>query len=239
MDADDGVLVVLMNNTRDMDIARNEHWYRVPAKHAPQHIAHARYLAFYLTKAFGEQRWSIREYAPVCGHELVRRRDLFEGDVDHPRADDAYYKLQLGSLLQLSRPITSRIGRRVLFIATTGDKFSRAVELNDLLGTSHADDALWDALKAKEIAAERQVIVHDARSRYRVDYWIPCIRGNIAIVLGESSRKLPKGKEWNVLRFSNDEIQAARDKCVHEVRRVVRDFGGTKYRWIGADGNPH
>lgn len=239
MDADDGVLVVLMNNTRDMEIARSEHWYRVPAKHAPQHITHARYLAFYLTKAFGEQRWSIREYAPVCGHELVRRRDLFQGEVDHPRADDAYYELQLGAMLTLSRPITSRIGRRVLFIPTTGDKFSRAVELNDLLGTSDADDALWDALKAKEIAAERQVVVHDARARYRVDYWIPCVRGNIAIVLRETSRKLPKGKAWNVLRFSDEDIYSASDRCVRQVRRVVREFGGAKYSWAGADGNSH
>jgi hypothetical protein len=103
----------------------------------------------------------------VCGHELVRRRDLFENEVDHPRANDAYYKFQLGSMLQLTRPITSRTGRRVLFISTNGTKFSRAVELNDLLGTSDADDALWDALKAKEIRAERQVTVRDSRALSR------------------------------------------------------------------------
>lgn len=239
MDADDGVLVVLMNNPRDMEIARNEHWYRVPVKHAPQHITHARYLAFYLTKAFGDHRWSIQEYAPVCGHELVRRRDLFEGEVDHPRANDAYYKFQLGSMLQLTRPITSRTGRRVLFIPTTGVKFSRAVELNDLLGKSDADDALWDALKTKEIVAERQVIVRDARARYRVDYWIRCVRGNIAIVIGEASRKLPKGKAWQALQYSDQEVMISRDKCVREVRRFVREFGGTKYDSVGADGDSH
>lgn len=239
MDADDEVLVVLMNNPHDMEIARNEHWYRIPVKHAPVHITHARYLAFYLTKAFNDHKWSIREYAPVCGHELVRRRDLFEGDVAHPRADDAYYKLQLGSMLQLLRPITSRSGRRVLFIPTTGDKFSRAVELNDLLGASDADDELWYALKAQEIAAERQVIVRDARARYRVDYWIPCTRGNIAIVLGKPERKVPKGKGWHVLRFSAEDILAAKDKCLREVRKIVRESGGMKYSWVEADGNSH
>lgn len=239
MDADDGVLVVLMNNPRDMEIARDKHWYRVPAKHAPAYITHACYLAFYLTKAFGDQKWSIREYAPVYGHELVRRRDLFESDFDHPRANDAYYKLQLGSMLQLSRPITSRIGRRVLFIPTTGDKFSRAVELNELMGKSDADDALWDALKAEEIAAERQVIVRDARARYRVDYWIPCVRGNIAIVLGESPRKLPKGKTWRALQYADEDVLSASEKCVREVRRFVQEFGGTKYDSVGADGNSH
>jgi hypothetical protein len=239
MDADDAVLVVLMNNPRDMEIARNKHWYRVPVKHASSHITHARYLAFYLTSAFGDRRWSIREYAPVCGHELVRRRDLFEGETDHPRANDAYYKLQLGSIIQIARPITSRTGRRVLFIGTTGDKFSRAVELNDLLGKSEADDSLWDALKAKEIAAERQVVVRDARARYRVDYWIRCVQGNIAIVLGKANRKLPKGKGWQGLVYSEEDIFTAKDKCLREVQRLVRELGGNQYKSAGADGNSH
>ena len=90
MDADDVVLVALMNQPRDLEIICAEHWYRIPAKHAPAHITQARYVAFYLTKNFGDAKWSIREYAPIRGHELVRRRDLFPGDIDHPRADEAY-----------------------------------------------------------------------------------------------------------------------------------------------------
>ena len=173
MDADEVVLVALLNQPRDLEIVRAEHWYRIPAKHAPAHFTQARYVAFYLTRSFGACKWSIREYAPVRGHELVRRRDLFPDEIDHPRADDAYYKLQLGQLIALPRPIVSRAGRRVLFIWTTGDKFLRAVEINDLLGKSEADDALWSALKQSRIAAERQIIVRDVRARYRVDFWIP------------------------------------------------------------------
>lgn len=232
MDADDGVLIVLLNNRRDREIARNDHWYRIPARKAPEHLTRARYLGFYLTKAFGDERWSIREYAPVQGHELARRRDLFPDEADHPRADDAYYQLQLGPLIQLARPITSRVGRRVLFIWTNGEKFSRAVELNDLLGTSDADDALWDALKAARITAERQVVVKDARARYRLDYWIPCVRGNIAIGLGASSRKLPKGRKWQSLRFGESDLIAP-EKCVKEIRRAVREMGGIKYDEAG------
>jgi hypothetical protein len=230
MDADDGVLIVLMNNRRDREIARNERWYRIPARNAPGHITQARYIAFYLTKSFGDERWSICEYAPVQGHELVRRRDLFPDEASHPRADDAYYKLQLGAMIQLPRPITSRTGRRVLFIWTTGDKFSRAVELNDLLGTSDADDALWSALKDARIAAERHVVVKDARARYRVDYWIPCVRGTLCVAIGLDalSRKLPKGRGWQSLRFEDADVLIAKEKCVKEIRRSVREFGGIK-----------
>jgi hypothetical protein len=229
VDADDIVLVALMNKSRDMDVVRAEHWYRIPAKHAPAHIAHARYLAFYLTKAFGENRWSIREYAPVRGHELVRRRDLFPAETDHPRADEPYYKLELGQLLALPRPIVSRAGRRVLFIWTTGDKFSRAVEINDLLGKSAADDALWDALKAARVRAERQVIVRDARARYRVDFWVQCARGDLAVVLSDAPRRMPKGRTWRAMRFSTQELGDISD-CARQVSKMIRELGGINYK---------
>jgi len=42
VDADDIVLVALMNSPHDLAIARAEHWYRIPAKHALVHITQAR-----------------------------------------------------------------------------------------------------------------------------------------------------------------------------------------------------
>jgi hypothetical protein len=232
MDADDVVLVALMNQPRDLAIARAEHWYRIPAQHAPAHVTRVRYLAFYLTRAFGENRWTIREYAPVRGHELVRRRDLFSGEADHPRANEAYYKLQIGALLALPRPIVSARGRRHLFIWTTGEKFSRAVEVNDLLGKGAEDDALWDALKASGIRGERQTTVRDARARYRVDFWIPCARGDIAIALGERARQLPKGKFWRTAQFSTPAL-AHPQRCVTTIRKMIRELGGINYHLNG------
>jgi hypothetical protein len=173
VDADDAVLVVLVNKPRDLELARTQHWYRIPAKHAPPHFTQARYLAFYLTKAFGDTKWSIREYALVRGHELLRRRDLLPDEADHPRAEEPYYKLQLGSVIALPHPIVSRTSRRLLFFWTTGERFSRAVQMNDLLGKNPVDDALWGAWKEKGSGAERQILLRDARPRYRVDYWIP------------------------------------------------------------------
>ncbi|MBI5304802.1 MAG: hypothetical protein HY868_21890 [Chloroflexi bacterium] len=229
MEADDGVLVALVNQPRDLEIVRAERWYRIPAKYAPTHLTQVRYLAFYLPRAFGECKWTIREYAPVRGHELVRRRDLFPAESDHPRADDAYYKLQLGQLIALPRPIISPRGRRMLFIWTTGDKFSRAVELNDLLGANAADDALWRALQDARIGGERQIVVRDARTRYRVDFWIPCLRGDVVIALGGPARKLPKTNQWRALRFSTTEIELCAANCVRQIKRVVRELGGAKY----------
>ncbi|MCX7838702.1 MAG: hypothetical protein N2559_04500 [Anaerolineae bacterium] len=229
MDADDVVLIALVKQPRDLEIARAEHWYRIPARHAPAQLVQARYLAFYLPKAFGEHKWTIREYAPVRGHELVYRRDLLPNEATHPRADEPYYKLQLGPLIELPRPIVSRRGRRLVFIWTTGDKFSRAVELNDLLGKGAGDDALWDALKANGIGAERQITVRDGRARYRVDFWIPCVRGNLAIVLGTTPHRLPQGKNWRALRFDETEVKNPH-ACMTKIHREIRELGDAKYR---------
>ncbi|MBI3742297.1 MAG: hypothetical protein HY257_11160 [Chloroflexi bacterium] len=226
MDADDAVLVVLMNNARDLKIAREEHWYRIPLKHAPAQFSRAKYLAFYLTSAFRADKWSIRDYAPVLGHELARRRDLFPTDRDHPRADDAYYKIQIGKLIALPRAITSRVGRRVLFIWTTGAKFSSATELNDLF--SDDGDALWNALKEQGIRAERQIAVRDGRARYRVDFWIPCARGDIALNLSNTT-ELPKGKKWRALKLDPREIGLKSKAWTRKIQKMIRELGGEKY----------
>src|SRR6476646_6432969 len=76
MNPDDVVLVALMNTPRDLELATQEHWYRIPAKHAPKFFSGADYLAFYLPSAFRERKWTIDTYATVRGHELVRRVDL-------------------------------------------------------------------------------------------------------------------------------------------------------------------
>ena len=184
-----------------------------------------------MTCAFGERKWTNRDYAPIRGHELVRRRDLFTDEPDHPRADEAYYKLQIGNFIALPRPIVSRRGRRILFIWTNGDAFSRAVEINDLLGKSDVDDALWNALKRANIFGERHIAVREAQSRYRVDFWIECVRGNLALMLGDA-RELPKTKSWRVIAVNEADSAS---KSLTNIRKVIRELGGIKYNERGVE----
>nr|MBN1229248.1 hypothetical protein [Anaerolineae bacterium] len=130
---EDRVLVAVMPYPRDLEIARDQHWYRVPVKYAPSGI-HAEYIAFYFTKAFGEElRWAIHYYARRTGHELVRRVDLLPDEPNHPRAQDQYYKLQLGTLRGKNPPIVSNRYRRITFIQTSWECFNRATEMHDLV----------------------------------------------------------------------------------------------------------
>jgi hypothetical protein len=80
------VLIAVMNHARDLECARDEHWYRIPVRSAPKFFP-PDYVAFYLTKPFGQDAFSVRWYAQVRGHELVTRRDLLPGEPDHPRAE--------------------------------------------------------------------------------------------------------------------------------------------------------
>lgn len=132
IEPDARVLVCLLNKPRDLEIARWDHWYRIPVKHAPADYL-ADIIAFYLTSAFGDERWAIHEYAEVRGHELVKRVDLFPDQPDHPHANDLYYKMQLGPLQRLPRPIPSLKWRRIAFIQTTGDRFLNALEVSELV----------------------------------------------------------------------------------------------------------
>jgi hypothetical protein len=180
----DRVLVAIMNNQRDFEVARDEGWYRIPQKHAPQSTTEAAALAFYFTKAFGEEeKWSIRWYGPVRGHELARRRDLFPDEPDHPRADEVYYKLQLGPLMQLELPIHSLRWRRITFIETSWDRFTAAEEINDLYVSGA--DGLYVTLKEEGFWPEREFEMRESGVEYTVDMAIPCQEGTVTIAVGD------------------------------------------------------
>lgn len=146
---DDLILVAILYSVRDLEIARLLGWYRIPVATAPKTIR-VDWLAFYLTAAFGDERWSVPYIAHVRGHELVTRRELLRDEPDHPRADEPYFKLTLGPLRRLPRPIPSRRWRRLTFLYTTGERLMRAREVKDLTVTAADEhDRLWRLLRER------------------------------------------------------------------------------------------
>ncbi|HEY47465.1 MAG: hypothetical protein AMJ88_09530 [Anaerolineae bacterium SM23_ 63] len=139
---DDLILVAVMTDPRDLEIARVLGWYRIPVASAPKTLR-VDWIAFYLTSAFGDEKWSIRYLARVRGHELVRRRELLRDEPDHLRTDEPYFKIQLGPLVQLPMPIPSRRWRRLTFLYTTGGRLLGAHEIKDLrVSSSQTRDLL-------------------------------------------------------------------------------------------------
>jgi len=141
------VLVAIINSQRDLAIARDQHWYRIPIKQAPKRGVNAPILAFYQTKAFGEQKWSINYYAHATAWEIVPRIKLLPDEAQHPRANELYYKVHLGELHLLPHPVTSRKWRRVTFIVTHWGRLEAAHEISELLHGSIWEERLWRALR--------------------------------------------------------------------------------------------
>jgi hypothetical protein len=144
------VLVAVINNPRDLEIARLLGWYRIPLRTAPKVIA-VDYLAFYQTGAFGGEKWRIQFIAPVRGHELTTRADLLKTELDHPRAKEEYYKVQLGPLEILTRPILAESWRRITFLYTTGEYLLTVQTINELVVHSDERQLLWKALRERAI----------------------------------------------------------------------------------------
>jgi hypothetical protein len=144
----DLVLVCLMPSPRDMEIARLLGWYRIPLRTAPKVVA-VDYLAFYQPGSFAERGGRIEYVAPVRGHELVTRAELLKDEADHPRANEEYFKLQIGPLERLSRPVIAEKWRRITFLYTTGEYLLKAQTINDLVVQSDERASLWQSLRER------------------------------------------------------------------------------------------
>jgi len=238
------VLVAIMNNLRDFDIARDQHWYRIPVRSAKRRLKERwppRWLAFYQTKVFGPERWAISYYAPVRVIRTVERRSLLPDEPDHLRADELYHQIEIGPVERLPHPIVSARWRRIVFIPTTWDKFISAVEINDLYDESPLEDRLWAEFKRFEIAAERQFFQRVKKALYALDFAIFCDRGQIDVETdGDTwhadSARIPldnqrdndlTGVGWSVLRFNGQQIrETAGEYCVPAVMTTINQLGG-------------
>ncbi len=214
---EDRVLVGVMPNPADLDIARDQHWYRVPVKHAPAGIQ-AEYVAFYFTGKYPpDLRWAIHFYARRTGHELARRVDLIPDQPKHPRAQEMYYRLQLGGLKRKSPPIVSLRWRRITFIQTTWDRFVAATEVNDLFSTDDVFvDRIYHVLKERGIQPVRQTEFREQGMTYTVDMLIPCQDG--AVILSNSPES-----PASALALTGNEAQD-----LENIQAAIKQYGGPR-----------
>ena len=233
-------LVGVVARKRDWELVRSEHWYRIPVRTAPEGLDRVRYLAFYQTKLFGDEKWAVNWYVPVRGIGRAKRRELLPDEPTHPRAGADYYKVALGELKRLPSPIPSWRWRRIVFIPTSLERLLHAQEINDLFKVSPIEDKLYFTLKDSGLPAERQYFVREESSGYMLDMAVFCRDSNLDIECdGEAYHtgrdKAEEDRErdntlttagWHILRFSGRRILDDTGKCVEAVRRTVRRLGG-------------
>jgi hypothetical protein len=142
------ILVCLLPSPRDLEIARLLGWYRIPLRTAPKVVA-VDYLAFYQPSAFGERGGQIEFVAEVRGHELTTRGELFKEEAEHPRANEEYFKIQIGGLERLKGPVIAEKWKRITFLYTTGEYLLEAKTINDLVVDGDERQVLWRSLRER------------------------------------------------------------------------------------------
>lgn len=143
------ILVAIIPTPEDLQVARILGWYRIPSRTAPR-ILNVDFLAFYQPASFQSRRWMVEFLAPVLGHELTTRAELIQDEIDHPRADEEYFKVQLGPVKPLNYPISSGEWKRFTFLYTTGEYFRGAKILTDLTVAPSERRRLWKALRERD-----------------------------------------------------------------------------------------
>ncbi|MBI4771508.1 MAG: hypothetical protein HY784_14135 [Chloroflexi bacterium] len=222
--ATDLILVAVINNRRDLEIARILGWYRIPLRTAPRTV-NVDWLALYQTAKFGEEKWAVNYVARVRGHELTTRAELLRTQPDHPRASEQYYKVQLGPLVRLAQPIPSRRWRRFTFLYTTGERLAQATEINDLVVQSAEREMLYRALRERGLLPER---VPEADGDDELDLALLCQLGQLGIALGDGppSGELRERAGREYLAFSESDVLADLPGVVRQVEAAVRRLGG-------------
>jgi very-short-patch-repair endonuclease len=233
-----------MNNKLDFAIARDRHWYRIPARAVHGRLSASwppRWLAFYQTKVFGPEGYAVNYYARVNSMRLARRCDLFPEEPRDGLSEKEYLQLLLAPLRRLPQPIFSRRWRRIVFIPTTLAKLFSATEINDLYLGSSLEDQLWAELKRWEIRAEREYWVNARGRNYALDFALFCDRRNIDIETDgdhwhADPERIPLDNQrdndltsagWSVLRFNDKQIGGGMsDHCMPIIVDTINRFGG-------------
>jgi len=233
------VLVGVVNRKKDLEIVFKEHWYRIPLKHFPK--KKAKYLAFYQTRIFEKEGKAINYYASIKGSSLHKRSQLLLDEENHPRSEDYYYKLNLGSLRATPYRIENRYGRRIGFAFTTLEELLEAKEISELFNIVPIEEIIRQALKNKGIKAiGGYSIMENRRLRYRLDFAIFCKKGKINVECDDPKwHSQPKQREkdkkrdrwlrkrgWTIFRFGAEEIKNNTATCVKILKPTIQNLGG-------------
>ncbi|MBT3240425.1 MAG: hypothetical protein HON98_10560 [Chloroflexi bacterium] len=145
----DLILVAFLPHPKDLEIARLLGWYRIPLRSSPKVVA-VDWLAFYQPATFGEgHKWCVEHIAPVLGHELTTRGELFKDQLDHPSANEEYFKIQLGPIITLPSPVKAGEWKRITFLYTTGEHLLKAEGINDLTVREEERKIMWRPLRER------------------------------------------------------------------------------------------
>jgi hypothetical protein len=228
------VLVAVMNNREDFRRAASEGWYRIPQRRAPRRIG-ADYLAFYQTGAFSgdPEAQTVTYYAPTRRYHLLTRREMMPDEADHPRADDYYFRIDIGPLQRLEQPVPSASMRRITFISTTLDRLYSATDVRDLFYQEDPFETLWHALREHRLRPLPNRIV----AGEPVDITLRASGGYLGVQCRETNSAheaphLPLPDRWRLLHVAPSEIERDLNRCLRRIASGLISLGGSDLRIV-------
>ena len=224
------VLVAVINNAEDWRRAAQEGWYRIPQQRAPRRIG-ADYLAFYMTSGCGEgdTAHTVTYFAPVRRYQLLQRRDLLPQESDHPRANEYYYRIEIGPLERLAHPVPAARYRRLTFIHTTLDRLLAAGDVVDLFRQDDPFEQLWGALREHGLRPLKNRLVGDEM----VDIALRARGGYVGIDCLEDTTAREKHppfllpQRWALLTLPTERIAQDMEGCLRQVGAALIELGGS------------
>ena len=224
------VLICVLKNRRDLGILQKEHWYRIPASHAP--VSKFNYLAFYQPKPFAPEDKRINYYTRVKSIRKIRREKLLPDEKKHPKAKELYLKIKVGNIMRLSPPIKNVAPRRISFGFTTHKKLRNAKNILEIYDIFPLEKIIGGELKKAGIKAIPQHFVKikkrlprgSSKARtfrgFRLDFAVYCKSGKIAIecdnqkahsspaqkIKDRLKNRLLRRDGWRVIRIREPEI---------------------------------
>ena len=226
------VLVAVINNGLDLQRAASEGWYRIPQRRAPRRVG-ADYLAFYQTGKFKDQpeAQTITYFASTRRYRLMTRAELLPDEADHPRANEYYFRIELGPMQRLERPIPSSTMRRITFIHTTLHGLLTASDARELFQREDPFDKLWHTLRSNRLRPMANRIVEE----WPVDITFRARGGYLGIRCSNDpdsrtheSRNIPAPDRWEIIWLSPDELENDLDACLRHIGAALIGLGGSE-----------
>lgn len=223
------VLVAVVNNMDDLHRAASTGWYRIPQRTAPRRIG-ADYLAFYQTGAFKgqDEAQTVSYYAPTRRYRLLTRRELLPDEANHPRANDYYFRIDIGPLQRLDRPIPSVKFHRVTFIHTTLERLLTAQDVSELFLHDDPFETLWHALREHQLRPLKNRVVGE----HPVDITLRARGGYLGIncrddASTQETHLIPRPERWELLHLSMTRIQQDLNECLRQIGAALINLGGS------------
>ena len=186
-------------------------------------------MAFYQTGAFGSapEAHTISYYAPIRRYHLATRAQLLPHEATHPRAEDYYFRIDLGPLVRLDRPIRAARLRRITFIHTTYERLINAADVSDLFGQEDSFEALWQALHTNRL----RPLANRLAGEWPVDITLRVRGGYLGICLVEDesaqeARFAVPPARWTLLDLHSDQVRTDLPGCLRRIAATLVNLGG-------------